>query len=84
MQIDTLESNGDVQLWLASDWRLGDGGVADEAHTAEMQMVSEEEDGNIEGVKGAIATRSWQRQGQADYVRQWSWIQNPESSLCRD
>jgi hypothetical protein len=42
---------------IGDDWRRGDGG---EAHTAEMQIVWEEEDGNIEGVKGAIATRSWQ------------------------
>jgi hypothetical protein len=37
---------------------VGGKGMFGEAHTAEMQIVSEEEDGNIEGAKGAIAARS--------------------------
>jgi hypothetical protein len=48
----------------AFGWRVVGGkgmrGVAGEAHTAEMQTVWKEEDGNIEGTKDAIATRSLQ------------------------
>jgi hypothetical protein len=48
----------------AFGWREvgGEGmeGVAESAHTAEMQTVWKEEDGNIKGTKDAIATRSLQ------------------------
>lgn len=60
LQIKTLEAT----KMGAFGWRMvgdkGMGGVADEAHTAEMQIVWKEEDGNIEGTKDAIATRSLQ------------------------
>ena len=46
-----------VGEWLATrGWEA----LADEAHTAEVQIVWKEEDGNIEGAKDAIAARSWQ------------------------
>jgi hypothetical protein len=46
-----------VGEWLATrGWEA----LANDAHTAEMQIVWKEEDGNIEGTKDAIATRSLQ------------------------